>query len=96
MAEHQPLTQIDQLRRANRRWRRIALCALSALVLVLGGWAATTGVQLRQARDARVAAEQARQEAEQARQETRRALYASQILLAQKAFADGVEKGQKP
>jgi len=65
-------------------------------VLVLGGWAATTGVQFRQARDLRVTAEQARQEAEQARQEAERALYARQIMLAQKAFADGVEKGQKP
>jgi len=96
MAELQPLPLIDQLRLANRRWRRTALCALSALVLILAGWAVTTSVLVRQARDARVVAKQAREEAEQARQEVERALYARQIMLAQKAIADGVEKGQKP
>jgi hypothetical protein len=83
----------------DRRWKRTALVALTALVLVLAGWAATASIQWRHMQAAQEQAEQARQEAEQAREEerkakddTRRALYASQILLAEKAFTDGLDK----
>jgi hypothetical protein len=88
---------------ADRRWKATALVALAALVLALAGWAATAAVQWRQVRAAQEQAEKAREEADRARREERRArdraeqaLYASRIQLAEKAFADGLRKAEKP
>jgi hypothetical protein len=93
----------EQLLRASRRWRRIALVALTALVLAVAGWSATAVVQWRQMRAAQEQAEKAKEDADrardaerQARERAEQALYASQIHLAEKAFADGLQKAEKP
>jgi hypothetical protein len=85
------------------RWRRIALVALASLVLSLAGWAATAAVQWRQMKAAQEQAEKAKGEADRARQEERRArdraeqaLYVSQMQLAERAFANGLGKAEKP
>jgi hypothetical protein len=88
---------------AVRRWKKIALVALAALAVTIAGWAMNAAVQWRQLEAALEQAEKAKQEADRARQEERqardraeRALYASQIQLAQKAFEDGLPKTDKP
>ncbi len=88
---------------AGRRWKRIALAALTALAVTIAGWATHAAVQWRQLKAALEQAEQAKQEADKARQEERQArdraeqaLYASQMQMAEKAFAEGLRKAEKP
>jgi hypothetical protein len=94
-----PEPNIDPVLRALRRWKATALVALAALVLSLAGWVATAAVEWQRTRAAQEQVEQAMREVERLRDEGRqamdraeRALYASQILLAEKAFADGLDK----
>jgi cytoskeletal protein RodZ len=101
---------VEQLMRSRRRWRGIAIAALSSLILVIAGWIFTAAVQWRQVREEFARAEQATQEAqrsveaeeqakrkaEEALSRAERALYASRIQMAEKEFADGIEKGKKP
>jgi len=107
MSEPQTDALIDQLRRANGRWKALALGALAALVLAIAGL--TTFTALRVGRE-KAAAEAARAEAEQAQQETKEArqnavkarkhmeqmLYASQIQMAQKAREEAARERKKP
>jgi hypothetical protein len=94
---------LDQLRRSNRRWKRLALASLAMLVLAVAGWMATAVLQMRQAAAARDEAEQARQEAvrlheaeKAARQQAQQILYFSHIALAEKELAQSGRKGEKP
>jgi hypothetical protein len=107
MPEPQADARIDQLMRANRRWKFLALGTLAALVLAIVGL--TTYTVLQAAR-ARAGAEAARAEAEQVRQETKEALedaararrhaeqilYASHIQMAQQAWEEGARENMKP
>ena len=107
MPEPQTDARIDQLMRANRRWKFLTLGTLAALVLAIVGL--TTYTVLQAAR-ARAAAEAARAEAEQAQQETKEALedaararrlveqinYARNIQLAQEAWEEGALGKKKP
>jgi len=107
MPEPQADILIDQLRRANRRWKILALGTLAALVLAIVGLTTFTVVQAARARDAEKAA---RAEAEQSRQETKEALenavrvrsqleqhiYASRIQMAQQAWEENTRKQKKP
>ena len=71
MPEPQADVLIDQLRRANRRWKFLALGMLAALVSAIVGLATSTVLQVGRER---AAAEAARAEAEQAQLETKEAL----------------------
>jgi flagellar biosynthesis/type III secretory pathway M-ring protein FliF/YscJ len=107
MPEPQAEVLIDQLRRANRRWKFLALGTIAALVLAIVGLTTFTVVQ---AARARAAAEAARAEAERAQQEKKETLesaarakrhadeilYASNIQMAQQAWKEGVGERKKP
>ena len=103
MSEADPTVPIERLRRANRRWKRLA--ALLAIALV--GAATALAVQhgrtaafLRAADEASRAEQEARQEAERqraeverARDEARRALYVAHVHLATQEWERGREGG---
>jgi hypothetical protein len=73
MPEPQTEVLIEQLRRANRRWKMLALGTLAALLLAVVGVVAIANVQASRARAAAVEArEEARRQAEQAREQADR------------------------
>jgi hypothetical protein len=96
MSEADTTALVERLRRDNRRWKRLALCALVLLAITLTGATVAVGVQadrsaaaLRAAEEASRAEQQARQdaerqgvEAEQAREQVRRMMYLRNIGLA--------------
>ena len=103
MSDADPTALIERLRRANRRWKRLA--ALLAIALV-GAAAAIafqhgrTAAVLRAADEASRAEQQARQEAERqradverARDEARRVLYLAHVQLATQEWERGREGG---
>ena len=107
MSDADPTALIERLRRANRRWKRLA--ALLAIALV--GAAAAIAVQhgrtaavfraaeqaSRAEQGARQEAERQRAEGERARDEARRALYVAHIRLATLEWErDGAGGGPKP
>jgi hypothetical protein len=107
MPEPQADVLIDQLRRANRRWKFLALGTLAALVLAIVGLTTFTVGQAAQARAAEAAAraeaEQARQAARDALEDSARAkrradqiLYASNLQRAIQARDEGAREKQKP
>jgi hypothetical protein len=84
---------IEQLQRACRRWKRLALGALVVFVIVVAGLAAVTARQISRER---AIAQAARAEAEQAQQRAEQLLYIANIQLAQRAFAEQPREGKKP
>ena len=107
MPEPQADALIDQLRRANRRWKLLALGTLAALVLAIVGLTTFAVVQAARARaaeaTARAEAEQARQAAKDALEESARAkrhadqiLFASHLQRAIQAMDEGAREKQKP
>ncbi len=96
MATADTAVLIERLRRANRRWKRLALGSLALLVVVLVGAAVTIVAQanrsaaaLRAADEARRAEQEARQEAERqrgeaegARDQVQRLMYLRDVELA--------------
>src|SRR4051794_27121047 len=91
---------IDRLQRANRRWRRVALGAITGLVLVLVMATALSAVAYQRAKQARLEAQAQRERAEeamqdalrqalQARAEVERALYVERIQAAHEAWLSG-------
>jgi hypothetical protein len=82
MPEQQADAVIEQLKRANRRWKRLALGLLAAFVVAVAALAAFSAVQVNRARaaaeDARIQAEHARREVERAEQKERRAAEAAE------------------
>jgi len=93
-----------------RRWKRIALVALTSLVLVIAGWTYTAVMQARQLREALERVEQIGQEAAQSREEATEAgkelekakahaemlLYFSRLQAAQNEFLDRTDGSERP
>ena len=103
MPEPQADILIDQLRRANRRWKFLALGALAALVLVATGAAAFAVLQVGREQAAKAEAEQAHQEtkaaldnAAQAKSRLELHHYAWRLQLAQQAREESARKQKKP
>jgi|SRR4051812_44818543 flagellar biosynthesis/type III secretory pathway M-ring protein FliF/YscJ len=107
MSEPQADVLVDQLRRANRRWKLLALGTLAALVLAVVGLTTLTVARAARARaaeaTARAEAEQARQAAKDALEESATAkrhadqiLYASNLQRATQAWDEGAREKQKP
>src|SRR5262245_62173842 len=83
-----PDAMLDQLRRSNRRWKRLALASLAVLALAVVGWMATAVVQERQTAAARSEAEVAKREADRvraaeryAKRQAQQALYFTRLAL---------------
>jgi hypothetical protein len=88
MTDPQTLAVIDRLERARRLWKRLALGALAALLVVCSLGVSTIISQWQQVRAEHERAEQALREAEAQKDQARRALYVSQVALAEREFAD--------
>jgi hypothetical protein len=87
MTDPQTLAKIDRLERTRRWWRRLALGALAALLLVCL-WGVPTVVSQRQQIGAEhERAEQALRDAEAQRVQAQRALYVSQLALAEREWS---------
>jgi hypothetical protein len=82
---------IEQLQRANRRWKRLALGAVAACLVVVAGLAAFAAVELGRER---ALARAAREEAEQARQKAEQILYLAHVQAAQREFAEQLREGK--
>src|SRR5262249_20857601 len=87
MTDPQTLARIDQLERARRWWKRLALGALAALLMVFSFGVPTVVSQRQQIRAEHERAEQALREAEAQRDQARRALDFSNVALAQQAWS---------
>jgi type VI protein secretion system component VasK len=80
---------VEQLQRANRRWRRLALAALALLVLSLAGWAGTAQMGARRrASELQEQLNQLQEDSDAARRRAEQALYAARIHLAQHALKE--------
>jgi hypothetical protein len=87
MTDLQTLAMIGRLERARQLWKRLALGALAAL-LVVGSWGVPTILsQRQQIRAEHERAEQALRDAEAQRDQAERALYFSHIALAEREWA---------
>jgi hypothetical protein len=87
MTDPQILTRIDQLERARRWWKGLALGALAALLLVFLFGVTTFAALRAQIRAEHERAEQNFREAEAQRDQARRALYVSNLALAQREWS---------
>jgi hypothetical protein len=82
MIDPQTSTLIKRLERSSRWWKRLALGAMVALVMVLLTGAATIISQRQQIQAEQQRTEQALREAEAQKDQAERALYVSHIALA--------------
>jgi hypothetical protein len=96
MTDPQTLAMIDQLERARRRWKRLALGGLAALLLVCSLGFTAVHFQRQQIRAEHERAEQARKEAEAQKDQTQRALYFSHIALAEREWAASERRDKNP
>ena len=96
MTDPQTLAIIDRLERARRRWKRLALCGLVALLLVCSLGVAAVVSQRQQVRAEHERAEQALREAEAHREHARQALYLSDIALAEREWAARERRENNP
>ena len=87
MTDPQTLALIDRVERARRRWKRLALGALAALLLVCSLGVAAVVSERQQVRAEHERAEQALREAEAQRDQAERALYFSHSALAEREWA---------
>jgi len=92
MTDPHTLALINQWERAHRRWKRLALGAMAALLLVLPVAGVTAVFQWQQIRTEQERTERASQEAEVLRDQVRRTLYYSQIALAERELAAGIQR----
>jgi hypothetical protein len=96
MTDPQTLSMIDRLERARRRWKRLALGGLAALLLVCSLGVTTVVSQRQQIRAEHERAEQALQEAEAQKDQAQRALYFSHIALAERELAASERRENNP
>src|SRR5215831_9064998 len=96
MTDPQTLAMIERLERARRWWKRLALGALLALLLVFWFGVTTVASQRQQIRAEHERAEQAIREAEAQRDQARRALYFSHIALAEREWAARERRENNP
>jgi hypothetical protein len=96
MTDPQTLAIIDRLERARRRWKRLALCGLVALLLVCSLGVTTVVCQRQQIRAEHERAQQALREAEAQKDQARRALYFSHIALAEREWAANERRENNP
>ena len=96
MNDPETIAMIDQLKRARRLWKRLALGAVAALLLG-GSLAGTTIIsQRQQIRAEHQRAEHALREAEAQKDQARRALYVSNIALAEREWAASERREKNP
>jgi hypothetical protein len=91
MTDPQTLALINRLERAHRCWKRLALGALAALLLVLFVGSAIFVFHRQQIRAEQQRAEQAIREADEHKQQVQRMLYYSQIALAERMHSQQQE-----
>ena len=96
MTNPQTLALIDRVERARRRWKRLALGALAALLLVCSLGVAAVVSQRQQVRAEHERAEQALREAEAHREQSRQVLYFSHIALAEREWAARERREKNP
>jgi hypothetical protein len=87
MTDPQTVAMIERLDRARRRWKRLALGALAAFLVVGSLGVPTIIFQRQQIRAEHERAEQALREAEAQKYQARRALYFSHIARAEREWA---------
>ena len=96
MTDPQTLALIDRVERARRRWKRLALGALAALLGAGSLGVPTIISQRQQIRAEHERAEQALREAEAHREQARQALYFSHIALAEREWAARERRENNP
>lgn len=96
MFEPQAQAVIDQLKRANKQWKRLAFAALSVLTLVIAVGAVIGVYQRVQLRTERERAEQAMQEAQMQKDQAQRELYLRHIAMAEKAWDARQQQEEEP